>query len=331
MADNPAAVTFTGDPDIDRNIANGINSMLQQNAAQAQAAEHGQNPNPQPQGPQPWKVAVQGREYTFNSPQELSQALEATFNQFQNTLASQQPAPAAPLPQHADETPKFDVERYIDTMKQNPIAAQEYLDSHRYFDGKVEKPSELIKNQLAQADQNARLLAVYQFKEAHPEYQGNQQAAGVINKLREELNLPFDFNGLEAAYALARQRNMIQVPAQYPNGAQPGQPGQFQQPPPQNPFAQQQPPQPPNPYIPNPPSPYAGQSPYGVDPRAFNGGMGFGGGNNPFLAPPPGLPGRGGFPGGAPDFASQAENLSPEQIQQIFAMAGQRGPGFPNF
>lgn len=328
MADQNQPISFTGDPDIDRNIAAGMQSFLQQNAAAAQASEQGQNPNPQPQSPQPWKVAVQGREYSFNSPQELSQALEATFTQFQNTLAAQQTQAAAPAaPAHADETPAFSTEKYIDTMKQDPIAAQEYLDSHRYFGGKVEKPSELIRSQLQQADQNARLLAVYQFKEAHPEYQGNQQAAQVIQQLREELRLPFDFNGLEAAYALARQRNLIPQPVTpYPGGQQPQQPPQFQQQPPQQPqFGQ---PTQQQPFIPNPPSPYGGQSPYGVDPRAFNGGAGFGQGNNPYLAPPPGLPGRGGFPGGAPDFASQAENLTPEQIQQIFAMAGQRGPGF---
>lgn len=329
----PALPTFTGDPDIDRNIASGIQSFLQQNAAAAAAQPKDGQPPAQPQA-QPWKVNVQGREYTFNSPEELNNALNATFTQFQNTIQSLQAPPADPAPQPAaaDAPPKFDMERYLETIKTDPIGAQEYLDSHRYFGGRVEKPSEVIKSQLAEADKNARLLAVYQFKEAHPEYQGNPQAAQVINQLRSELNLPFDFNGLEAAYALARQRGLIQAPQQpqgYPQ--QPGYGQQPQQPQPQNPF-QYQPPVPPGQppvQIPQAPSPYGPPSPYGADPRAFNGGMGFGGSpNNPFLAPPPALPGRNGYEAPQP-FGGDVDNLTPEQIQQIFQMVGNRGPQRP--
>lgn len=166
----------------------------------------------------PLKLNIGQQEYTFKDTSELSTQLTAVLGNYQQQLAAMQQQLQNGQPGSYvtdDETPaqtpapKLDMKKYIEYLENDPVKAAEYVDSYRYFDGRVENPSEIIRERLARSAENERILAAYQFKDSHPEFPGGQQPTMVINKLREELNLPFTAEGLEAAYGVAINRGFL--------------------------------------------------------------------------------------------------------------------------
>ncbi len=56
-------------------------------------------------------------------------------------------------------------------------------------------------------------VAVYQFKDAHPEFNvRDPKATNALEGIRKELNLPFTTQGLEAAYGVAQTRGLLPSP-----------------------------------------------------------------------------------------------------------------------
>jgi len=166
---------------------------------------------------------------------------------------------------------------------------------------------------LTETELTKRSIAAYQFKENHPEFPGGKQHADTIDNVRQQMGLPYDLNGIEAAYHVAQQRGFLPnftAQAQQTNflqqQAQALQSGQVQD------MSQV------NPYLNGP-----------VDPRAWNGGFGqitantnpsnpYA--NNPYLQAPPSVNRNAPYnfgPGVDP------EAMSIEQIEQVFQRAGQ--------
>lgn len=168
----------------------------------------------QPAGP--ININLGGQTYTFQNVEQLNAALNQMVDAYQQELAKLQEAGrvsgrVAGEQVTGDAPPPFDMKKYAELMAQNPIEAQDYLDSYRFFGGTVSKPSEYIRERLAAADRAEKVLAAYQFRNLHPElnFLPGEQAAAVINRMREEVGLPWTVEGLEAAYALAQKRGLL--------------------------------------------------------------------------------------------------------------------------
>jgi hypothetical protein len=159
--------------------------------------------------PSPLKLNLGGQEITFNSQSELELALNQTLTHYNNQIqALSNPTPANQVTD--DDGPSFDQEKYISLMKENPVEAADYVDNFRYFGGKATGPvRDQIKQVLATAEANQQLMQTYQFRAAHPEFQGDQRIAQTIDQVRNQLGLPWTADGLEAAYLVAQHRNMV--------------------------------------------------------------------------------------------------------------------------
>jgi hypothetical protein len=281
-------------------------AFLRSAVAEEVAKSHGQQ---QQQAPAQTGIplTLNGQTVTFNSPEELSQAVAGLV---QNLQAQQQQivpqAPQVPQNEVAGNEPDFDINTFVTKMTTDPRDAFNYVDQARYG---VANPAEAFKEALGakkDLEEVKKVLTVYQFRDAHPEFPGGQQAGLVLQNIMNQNGLQLTPGGLEAAYALAIQNGQLPNYRAQAQGQQVNQMGQPQQ----NPYQQQ------NPYA----QPYGapqfqGQRPFvpglpqgAADPRFYNGGANF--------APPSVPRSSGDLPA---DIFAQAENLNTAQIEAIFS------------
>jgi hypothetical protein len=217
--------------------------MIQEELQKVNPPEAGVQATPQQPAPQPLELNIMGSKYTFNSHAEMEAALNNTFGALQQQQAAPPPEPAGRYVTD-DQGPKWDQDKYIELMKTNPVEAAELVDNFRYFGGKhTGKVSQSIKKQLEEGERAQQFLNEYQFLAAHPEFQRGPQNAQIVHGIRQQLNLPPTFDGLEAAYLVAQQRGFLPAvqaapfnqpqnayaPAGYPQNPQP-QPQPFNNP-----------------------------------------------------------------------------------------------------
>jgi len=270
---------------------------------------------------QPISINIAGQQFTYKNKAEMEQALNqfattvgSTFNELQAKATAQ--ATAVPDNQGSyvrGDEPAWDDNQFIEKMTKSPREGLSYWLNAEVFDGKSEDPVADLKRSLTETELTKRSIAAYQFKENHPEFPGGGPAAQVIDNLRQQLNLPYDYNGLEASYLVAMQRgllpNFYAQQAQQQQAAQAAQgqdQGQYQ--PQQQQFNIQRPTQ-------------------TMSPQQFNGGMGLqrGMAQNPYLQAPP-SPGR----NNPNQFGAinDPENLSLQQLENVLQDIGQL-PRYP--
>src|SRR6185369_2920510 len=166
----------------------------------------------------PEKITILGKTYEFNTRAEMEAALSQTF---QKTAEQLEAVRNQPVPEKegsyvtGKEAPTFSQEHYIDLMGKGPkgiLDAFNYGLNHSIFDGKVEDASKTIRESLAEANTLKQTVAVYQFRERHPEFQLTAENTKLIDGLRNELGQGFTLQGLEAAYGVAQSRGLIPSP-----------------------------------------------------------------------------------------------------------------------
>jgi len=249
-----------------------------------------------PVTPAPIEVTIGGQPYKFKDAAELSGAIERTIAQAQAEIQASK-ASQAPIRSEVtgDDKPDWSLEGFVQKMTTDPRDAFEMVLAHKLG---VEKPFEHLKEMAAQAKEVElikKTLAVEQFKSLHPEFPiGHAGAANLLEKVREDLNLPFDARGLEAAYFMAANqypdfRQLVAQNAQQLHQTQQDRQANVAQP--QDWNSQRQ--------------PFAQQS------------------QNPYLMPPP-SPGRLSADTPLSDPFADADKLTTKQIEEIFAKATRR-------
>jgi hypothetical protein len=193
--------------------------------------------------PQPLELNIMGSKYTFNSHAEMEAALNNTFGALQQQQAAPPPEPAGRYVTD-DQGPKWDQDKYIELMKTDPREAAELVDNFRYFGGKhTGKVSQTIKQRLEEAEVLKQHFSEMQFLATHSEFPRSPQNAQIVHGIRQQLNLPYTPDGLDAAYLVAQQRGYLPAvqaapgsqpqnaytPAGYPQNPQP-QPQPFNNP-----------------------------------------------------------------------------------------------------
>jgi hypothetical protein len=174
----------------------------------------------------PIQLNIAGQPFSYNSKEELEQSLNAFMQKTGQTLQELQAQAAAAkiqAPPEAnvvtgDDSPVWNDQEFIDKMTQSPREGLSYAFNQLIFDGKSQDAFEDMKRSLHETELTKRSIAAYQFKENHPEFPGGQEAAQRIDNIRDQMGLPYDYNGLEAAYLIGIQRgalpNFYQLKAQ---------------------------------------------------------------------------------------------------------------------
>src|ERR1039457_6950317 len=172
--------------------------------------------------PQPLSLNLAGQNFQFRDQAEL----EASLNQFLGTVSEQQrnSAEALKVQQQqekqnfatGDETPAWNTNEFVEKMTKDPRQALSYGLNHLLFDGKSPDAVADIRRTFDENEKVKQSLSAYQFKDAHPEFRANPQVVAQLDKLRSDMGLPFDYNGLEAAYLMGINRGVLpNFPAQY--------------------------------------------------------------------------------------------------------------------
>lgn len=205
-------------------------------------------PQPPPDQPKPITVNVLGQQLQFKDEAELSAQLTAYIQQ----QAQQPQAPQGYVTGKEDEPqePKWtesDMKEYVRLMGTNPMEAADYLDKKRGI------PRDTLQQTIEENQRLNRTLAAIQFRDTHPALPFSPQLANALEQRRQQLGVPFTYEGLEASYWSLVGSGVLPPP-------------QFQVPP-QYPQQPQQPPQPPaSPYFNAPPPVPRGGAPAEVNP-----------------------------------------------------------------
>lgn len=223
MATSPnalAAQQLTGNDAIDRDRAllEEIRAITSQKPAEGEG-------NPAGTGPHPIKLKLpnaegQLTEYTFENPDQLNAALVQTFNNFRQTMAEMQQQTAAAgatgddKPKPAEGKPNLDINRFKEIATEDPAAGINYLLAQAAFGGSTPDAFSTLRQTVEDLRQIKEQLAVFQFREAHPEVGGSEHAQ-LLDGIRERLGISRD-NPLawEASLALAQQRGLLPTPQQ---------------------------------------------------------------------------------------------------------------------
>tara|TARA_R110000868_G_scaffold4119_7_gene25017 strand:+ start:846 stop:1607 length:762 start_codon:yes stop_codon:yes gene_type:complete len=170
--------------------------------------------------PEPVKINLGGQEYTFNSHEEMSTAINNTFA----AVSQQQAAVLAQLEEANSKQnsgdnsnlPGFDQEKFVKLITEDPIAAFNYVDEMRY--GPDRLPPK-VKSELAEMESMKGQLTAYRFMNAHPEFHNDDKNAAQLRGIAQSLGLPMDYNGLESAYRVGRANGIsFQAPEDQTQG-----------------------------------------------------------------------------------------------------------------
>ena len=198
-----------------------------------------QTPTPEP--PKPITVNIMGQQVQFKDEAELSAQLTAYLQQ----QAQQPQAPQGYVTGKEDEPqePKWteaDMKEYVRLMGTNPMEAADYLDKKRGI------PRDTLQQTIEENQRLNRTLAAIQFRDTHPTLPFSPQLANALEQRRQQLGLPFTYEGLDASYWSLVGSGVLpppQFPPQ-PQAPQFPQQSQMQQQPPANPYFNAPPPVP---------------------------------------------------------------------------------------
>lgn len=269
--------------------------------------------------PAPITVPINGQTFTFQTPEEIGRAFAQFADQASRAVAEAQAKGAQPQPGQVvkgdEQLPAFNFAQFAEqlTTDKAPDAIEMAIKAKTGISLEdLKAMKEKLETQENELAEQRRVMAAATFRDNHPEYLGHNQNAAVLGNILQQNGWDITPENLEAAYALAVTRNLVQIdPSQLPQFQQQQQ---FQQVPQQD-FGY-----PPQLQPQQPAAPFAQQSMPMPDPRAFNGG--FGVSNAPFapgVQGPPRVP-RAGWQ--APQGLMQmAESLSVDQLEAILNQA----------
>lgn len=215
----------TGNESVDQNaqIEALLNTRLGELEANLTRSITAQNPAgvipDQNTTPTPIKLVIHGKEFQFKDHAEASRAVEDAMAQTQQMTAAQfagqtqQPPPGTPAP----TVPGFNREQFAEMIEKDPSKGIEYALGHLVFGRDVPNAGGVIRDALQEVQKLRQVNAVQTFRNTVPGFKGTQQEIDATEQIRRELNLPTD-NAVawEAAYSIAKNRNLIPSDAPAP-------------------------------------------------------------------------------------------------------------------
>lgn len=157
---------------------------------------------------------INGAKYEFDTQEQLDQAVSTLATTARSQIDEARKAAEATKPgayvTGKENEPQFEQDEYIRLMHDNIPNAQKYALDHVFG---MPNAVEAIKNSLAESQALKSTVAVYQFREQHPEVNVKDKATtDILEGIRRELGQPFTPQGLEAAYGVAQARGLMPSP-----------------------------------------------------------------------------------------------------------------------
>ncbi len=160
-----------------------------------------------------YQLNVDGQKYEFKSQEELDNTVTTLAKTFREQLdIAKQPS----VKQVGSEVTgkegenSFNDDEYISLMQKDIPKAQRYAMDHIFG---MPNAVEAIKMSLNKSADLEKTVAVYQFRERHPEFNvTDKKSTDIIEGIRGELGQPFTLQGLEAAYGVAQSRGLVVSP-----------------------------------------------------------------------------------------------------------------------
>lgn len=168
-----------------------------------------------------YNLNISGQKIDFKDKTELesaiTQALQkaATENEVLRNQLSKLDSKNSAYVSGDEKKDEFNQDHYVELMgkgKNGILEATDYAINHLLFEGKEKNASSVLKQVVQESFNNKATLAVYQFRERHPEFPLNADTTKVIDGIRAELRQPFTLEGLEASYGVAQSRGLMPNP-----------------------------------------------------------------------------------------------------------------------
>ena len=175
------------------------------------------NPNALPQvtqqqnppEPQPIKLNIGGEERTFSTADDANQFLAQYEQRVASEIESHKRARApvnVPQPtQNQREAP--DPVKFATLLVEDPIAAMDYIDEHRYGF----KSREILPKALEMTAASQRELQAINFKMTTPDYEESPENAEAMMQIMAEHGLTWNAKNLGLAWAKAKEAGLVEV------------------------------------------------------------------------------------------------------------------------
>lgn len=176
-----------------------------------QVLDEGKTPEPIQAPPAKLKMNIAGQEYEFENAEDAGRKMTEFVHRASQMTQAPPPAAKPTATVSGNDAPEFNMDVYAEYMQNGKVT--DGLDY--WLKSNVGAGVQDLKAKLAKVDELNNTLAVYQFRDRHPELSKLDPTAGqAIEHVRKSLNLPFNAEGLDAAYFYARDRGFIKAPVQ---------------------------------------------------------------------------------------------------------------------
>jgi hypothetical protein len=182
--------------------------IRQQVEEQLRSMGIGQTKTADPPLPQPstLKINIAGTPMEFSSQEELEKTLNSTFSGIAEKIHELEQRAVSPQEKVKGDEDAFDMTQFADLLTRDPVKAFDYVDEKRYGQERIPKP---VAEKLNELERVKGVLAVYQFKDVHRDFVESPENSQAIGRTLNYLNMPPTFEGLTAAYQLAKANGLI--------------------------------------------------------------------------------------------------------------------------
>lgn len=189
--------------------------------ARQKADAAGENPSNPPATPIKLDFGTGPTE--FKSLEELEQSLKGYFaaqeNVMRDLMNRTPPQPTTPEPKQN----QFDKTQYYKLLESDPLAAQDYVDSYRLFNGTVERPSEILREVSLKVAEISKNWEIEKFLRLSNDFLPSPENAQALEFIRQKMNVPVTAEGLVAAFEYGKKHNAFKLADQTNNTNQTSQ------------------------------------------------------------------------------------------------------------
>lgn len=163
----------------------------------------------------PIRVNLNNQEVLFTDENQLAQTIaslqqerdEARERAAQLAAQSGRPDPST-IVNNQDQAPKIDMERYVELLGKDPVAAFDYVDSFRTG---IPNYGKVVPALMSEVVQLSRWQHSETFKAENPDYYPSQKNSEVMSNIMAQNKIPWTSQGLQQAYAVANMNGWLEA------------------------------------------------------------------------------------------------------------------------
>lgn len=157
--------------------------------------------------PEPLKLKIGDEEYKFDTQEQLNTAINNMVANYNKLLEKKE----TPVPEKKEDgkRPKIDVEQFAKKFTEDPEAAFNEVDEHRFGFKNV---PEVIKGALGLIEAQRRELVSDRFIRDNPDFDSkNDKFGSVVGDIIQKNQLPFTKENLELAWSHAKTKGLVEL------------------------------------------------------------------------------------------------------------------------